>query len=251
MYEHSIKRKKLNRLSVTETPRLSWTASPPEDDIAASGRFASGISHDINNPLTVIMMATSFLLEDLPPKHPSRKDVLNIMDEAERIRTMLRTLSEYAHTEIGDRALVNLNRIIRSLIKNELPRIERQGVNSIIRLSRLPVIASVDRARFEQALGYILDNALDAMPSGGLLEIHTGRTQGRAWVAIADSGAGIRRDHLSLIFEPLFTASNTRGMGLAFARRIIKLHGGVIDVESYPGYGTTFTVSLPLAVPTP
>jgi two-component system NtrC family sensor kinase len=217
--------------------------------VAAAGRFASNVAHEVNNPLTVILMGVSFLLEDIPEGQPLRKDVSNIKTEAERIRTFLRLLSDYAHTELGDRRLVDFHDAVMSAIKEAAPRMRQQNIKGRCVFSREPVIASADPQRFRQVLTIIIDNALKAMPAGGRLEVRTARSNGQALVIIEDSGCGIRPDHLPHIFEPMFTTSNTTGMGLAFARRIIKLHGGSLSVESAPGAGSGFTLALPLAVP--
>lgn len=229
--------------------RPKWTDSPPEDDIAAAGRFASNVSHEVNNPLTVIMMGVSFLLDDVPNNSPLRKDILSIKTEAERIRTLLRTLSDYAHTDLGDRILLDFNAAIRDALKIVAPRMRRQSIICLRRFSHLSVVASADPVRFGQALARVLENALDAMPGGGCLKVSTCRHNGLAVVQIEDTGKGIQLNHLPHIFEPMYSTSSTAGMGLAFVRRIIKLHGGSLTVESAPGQGSVFTVSMPLAVP--
>jgi signal transduction histidine kinase len=236
-------------LSDKPTVIQSWTASPPEDDIAAAGRFASNVSHEINNPLTVIMMGVSFLLEDVAEGNPLRRDIISIKVEAERIRALLRLLSDYSHTEIGDRTLVDLNLMISTTLNAYTTRIVQQGIKCVRRLSRHRVVVSADQTRLEQAFGYVIDNALNSMPNGGSLIIHTRRHDGQACVMIEDTGHGIHPDHLPLVFEPMFSTSNTTGMGLAFTRRIVKLLGGDLTVESAPEVGSTFTIALPLAIP--
>jgi two-component system NtrC family sensor kinase len=151
-----------------------------------------------------------------------------------------------------------VNALVQEVLALASPGISRQqGVQVVTELSpELPSIMA-DGDQLRQVLLNLVTNALDAMPEGGPLSVHTHpvwKADGRAAVQIriTDTGRGIRREDLRKIFDPFFTTKGPghgAGLGLAICQRIVKAHQGSIEVESDVGQGTTFLITLPVEGP--
>ena len=140
-----------------------------------------------------------------------------------------------------------LNDVVKGMLELLLPEIENRGVSVREKLARhLPDI-HVDPVQIRQALVNLVKNALQAMTRGGVLAVETGQTSEAVWISISDSGTGIPADQVKQIFEPFYTTKKKgSGLGLMIVQRIVRDHGGRIDLESHVDRGTTFRVWLPL-----
>jgi signal transduction histidine kinase len=153
-------------------------------------------------------------------------------------------------SEPGERTQSDLNALIQDALVLTRRKCQDQGIEVIWQPeSDLPKLSlAVDR--LQQAFLNILMNAIEAMPDGGQLAVHTARTtqpEG-ARITLADTGDGIREDHLSQLFQPFFsTKAEGLGLGLYTCRNIVEEHGGWIEVESELDQGTTFTIWLPIS----
>jgi signal transduction histidine kinase len=112
------------------------------------------------------------------------------------------------------------------------------------------VVVTADRTRLEQVAANLIDNAVKYTPPGGRVEVTVGRDGNRALLRVRDTGAGIPPDELPRIWDRLFRGDRSRaerglGLGLSLVKAIVEAHGGMVDVESEPGRGSTFTVALP------
>jgi signal transduction histidine kinase len=140
------------------------------------------------------------------------------------------------------------------------PEIARRNVTLLADLNRSPMTICGDSQQLQEVFCNLIDNAIDAMPTGGTLTIHVhpvdgehtpAQSPGSYAVHIIDTGQGIPRDMMDQIFQPFFTtkkAGRGTGLGLAIAAETIRAHGGTMAVESEPGKGSHFTVTLPMAV---
>jgi PAS domain S-box-containing protein len=127
------------------------------------------------------------------------------------------------------------------------PELENRGLNVKEKLARRLPLTPLDSGQMKQVLVNLIKNAMQAMTRDGTLTVQTGYTPESVWVSIADTGGGIARDQLSHIFEPFYTTKKKgTGLGLMIVQRIVRQHGGRIEVESDLGQGTTFRISLPL-----
>jgi signal transduction histidine kinase len=221
--------------------------------LAAVGEMAAGIAHELNNPLTTVTGFTELILEDLPGDASHRADMEMVLHEALRARGVVRRLLDFARQGERVRARSDMNEIVESVLALTRHLIHTSGVKLETALAADLPWVSVDGNQIKQVLLNLVHNALQAMPSGGTLQVTTGvrRNDDRDWmvVAVRDSGVGINPQNRERIFEPFYTTKGNlggTGLGLSVTYGIVTDHGGTIDVESNPGEGSTFTVWLPL-----
>jgi two-component system, sporulation sensor kinase E len=144
-------------------------------------------------------------------------------------------------------AQASLNEVVRETLDLMRPELENRGIDIVEELGRGLPTARLDPAQIKQALVNIVKNAMQSMNRGGELRVQTGATPEQVWVSVKDSGCGIPQEQLSRIFAPFFTTKKKgSGLGLMIVQRIIREHGGRIDLESSEGQGTTFRVWLPV-----
>lgn len=219
------------------------------EKLASLGELVAGIAHELNNPLTGMLVFTSLVRNDqrLPPELAGDLDI--VIQETERCAKIVRGLLNFSRESLPQPTPSSLN----ILIETSLTLIGHQSFFHDIEISRvlaedLP-LALVDPDQVEQVLINILLNASQAMPSGGKLTITTGTTENglRIYTRISDTGCGIPRDQLGRIFDPFFsTKEKGTGLGLSLCYGIVENNKGRIEVESTVGVGTTFTILFPL-----
>ena len=235
------------------------------DRLAALGEMSAGLAHEIRNPLGAIKGAAQLLItDDGKPAAPSSETVELleiIVEEANRLNNVVTRFLDYARSERPGREgadKVDLNLVVRKteqLLRQDLPK----SVELRLRIDdMLPLIAG-DPESLLQVFLNLGQNAMQAMPDGGTLEILTTRRRRSrlgygqfAEVRFRDTGAGIPRDRLKKLFIPFYTTKQKgTGLGLAISHRIVNQHGGTIEVRSTVGQGSTFSVFLPAAEPVP
>lgn len=219
------------------------------EKLVSLGRLVAGITHEINNPLTGILMFAN-LIQNSPRLDPSLKNDLDvIIDETNRCAAIVNGLLDFSRESIPQKRPASLN----NLMEATLVLIGHQSIFHNIHFVRnyqpdLPLIA-VDENQIEQVFINMLLNAAQSMPDGGTIRIET-YTENREinCVKITDTGTGITEENLGKIFDPFFTTKNDKGtgLGLSISYGIVERHGGEIEVQSHCAEGTTFTIKLPL-----
>jgi two-component system, sporulation sensor kinase E len=146
----------------------------------------------------------------------------------------------------------SLNEVVTATLDLLGPELENRGIQVEQELLKPLPQAPIDAAQIKQVLVNLIKNAMQAMTRGGTLILQTGRTKDGVWVSVGDNGMGIPSDKVNKIFEPFFTTKEKgTGLGLMIVQRIVREHGGRIELESHLGEGTTFRVWLPLHAPEP
>jgi PAS domain S-box-containing protein len=141
----------------------------------------------------------------------------------------------------------SINDVARETLELLRPELENRGLTVKEKLARRMPLAPIDAGQIKQVLVNLIKNAMQAMTRDGALTVQTGHTPDAVWISIADTGGGIAPDDISHIFEPFYTTKKKgTGLGLMIVQRIVRQHGGRIEVESNVGQGTTFRISLPL-----
>jgi PAS domain S-box-containing protein len=220
--------------------------------LVALGEVTASMAHEFNNPLGIIMGFVEDILSTMDPADPDYRALQIIDEESKRCRQIVRDLMEYARprsTEFCSTSIADAIEKTLQLVQNRLYK-QKVAVETELEPG-LPSIQA-DAQQLEQVLVNLYLNAIDAMPEGGKLIVKAKITQsdGMAPVAVitvADTGFGIAETDLPKIFQPFFTAKKRRGMGLGLpiCQRIVKNHGGRIEVDSEPGKGTIFKIHLP------
>jgi two-component system, sporulation sensor kinase E len=141
----------------------------------------------------------------------------------------------------------SLNEVVDKTLELLRPELDNRGLTVKVKLQpRLP-LAPLDATQMQQVLVNLVKNAMQAMTKGGTLTLQTGEGSEGVWLSVADSGGGIPQEQINRIFEPFFTTKKKgSGLGLMIVQRIIRAHGGRIELESHVGRGTTFRIWLPL-----
>jgi len=215
--------------------------------LTAMGELASGMAHEIRNPLNAISVIIQRLEREFEPSE-GREEYLQlartVRSEVSRMNGIVEQFLKLARppklhireTDIGD-----LLEDVASLIE---PEAARKGVS--LEREFGSVRASVDVDQMKQAVMNLLRNALDATGRGDRITVRSGRSDGDVIIEVSDTGEGIPEENLPRIFDIYFTTKSTgTGLGLSLAHRIVSEHGGRIEVESEPGVGSTFRIVLP------
>jgi signal transduction histidine kinase len=221
--------------------------------LAAVGEMAAGIAHELNNPLTTVSGFAELVLDEIPQDVEYRAELEMVLREARRASDVVRRLLDFSRQGERTRTRASLNEIVEDVIALTRHLIHTSGVELKLNISKDLPWVSVDRNQLKQVFLNLIHNALQAMPDGGVLTIKTSTSlrDTRSWVvmSVADTGIGMSAVDKNRIFEPFFTTkagSGGTGLGLSVTYGIVTDHGGLIDVESELGEGTTFTVWLPL-----
>ncbi|MFZ2089815.1 MAG: PAS domain S-box protein [Desulfobaccales bacterium] len=219
--------------------------------ISSMGRLASGVAHEINNPLAGILIYAELLQRELAPETQGKEFVGEIIHQTLRCQQIVQRLLEFSRQSLGQRTMFDLNYIVHRCVE----LISHQALFHDITLKQeldpeLPHLMG-DPGQIQQVLTNLLINAADAMEGQGTISISTQTNPDRSGIVLtfADTGCGIPESQKDKIFEPFFTTKPVgkgTGLGLSIVYGVIQRHGGEIEVDSEPGVGTTFTISLPL-----
>ncbi|MBP7738829.1 MAG: cache domain-containing protein [Spirochaetes bacterium] len=220
------------------------------EKLASLGRLASGIAHEINNPLTGVLSFSQSLYEEIKdPAH--REDLKVIIDETMRCRDIVREILDFARETRIDKRPGSINRVII----DSFAILEKHGNFKHIKIKKdlaenLPEI-NIDVNQIKSVFNNLAVNAADAMYDGGELTVKTrfDPAGNKIIATVSDTGMGIKKEDLSKIYDPFFTTKETgkgTGLGLSVTYSIIQRHNGTIGVESAEGKGTVFTIEFPV-----
>jgi signal transduction histidine kinase len=223
------------------------------DQLVELGHLAGGLAHEIKNPLSTVNMNLKLLAEDIarqddPESQRSLRRLANVQTETARLKDILDDFLRYAGRMELTPEVIDLRRIVGELTDFFAPQADASRVVLRTSLPEQAVRVCVDVNLLKQALLNLMINALQAMPGGGELLIKLSSQRRSAVVEVIDTGGGIAPDELPRIFQVYYsTKSHGMGLGLPTTRRIIREHGGTIQVDSQPGKGTRFLITLSLA----
>jgi two-component system NtrC family sensor kinase len=221
--------------------------------LAAVGEMAAGIAHELNNPLTSVVGFTELVLEELPEDSIFRKDLHIVLQEARRARSVVRSMLDFSRQTETVRTKADLNEIIEDVLMLIRHLMEMNHILLEVHLGKNLKWALVDRNQIKQVVINLINNAINALPSGGKIIVETFERlrygEPGLVLSVRDNGVGISEENLKRIFEPFFTTRGDRGgtgLGLSVTFGIVSDHGGSIEVESQENVGSLFEVWLPL-----
>ncbi|MCE9624359.1 MAG: PAS domain-containing protein [Deltaproteobacteria bacterium] len=230
------------------------------DRLSMMGTLASGLAHEIRNPLGGIRAAAEMLQRDVESLEDQEYAQM-IVSEVDRLNQLITQLLDFAKPKKLRKASVNINQILSELLILQKPALQRADIK--LRQEFDPSLPSVygHEASLKQAFLNLIKNAMEAMQGGGTLKVSTGyisdyrmqvgegKPTPMAQVSISDTGVGIPEENLKSLFTPFFTTkAKGTGLGLMMTQRILKEHECLLRVSSKTGTGTTFKVLLKLAM---
>jgi signal transduction histidine kinase len=226
-----------------------------KEKLASVGQLAAGVAHEINNPLSSILLYADILCKEISTQNTQQgQDLQLIMKEAMRCRTIVNDLLSFSRQNEILAQATDLNALLEE-IADEIGIHERfRGVRIEMDLdSGLPIIEA-DPFQLRQVFSNLMNNAADAMPGGGTLTLRTrqGPWSGLITAEVQDTGEGISKENMKKLFTPFFTTKpmgKGTGLGLAIIYGIVKMHRGDISVQSQLGQGTTFSLILHQELP--
>lgn len=241
----------VNDLAVSNEKLMSvQQALKQTEKLAHMGQLSAGIAHELNNPLGVVIMYANIMLEELEEGSPMHPDLKLVAEQAERCKSIVGGLLNFARKNQVNYQLTDLEDLIRmsldSVIRPENVQIEMES-------SVKDPFAEMDQEQMIQVISNLIRNAMEAMAGGGKLKIELKDNESQVIIKVTDSGTGINESDLQKVFEPFFTTKGIgkgTGLGLATAYGVIKMHKGKIEVSSNanPANGPTytkFTIRLP------
>ncbi len=216
--------------------------------MASLGVLSSGVAHEINNPLGVILGYAAYLEAKLAEDDQNYRYVHEIKRESKRCKKIVQDLLSYARTPRPLPELVNINELLSQIVDFSANHTDMRNVKIMTDFSPDVGIAYLDGDQMRQVAINIILNSGGAMPDGGELRVETGMPDERhVRIVFSDTGCGIPDESIERIFEPFYTTkSRGTGLGLAITRQIVEQHHGEIRVESKPGRGTMVTLILPV-----
>jgi PAS domain S-box-containing protein len=246
--------------------------------IQALTLLAASVAHEIGNPLNALHIHLQLMERELkklrasaasqpPAKRGSALRAPAVADDTEA-REMISRLEQYLAVARGEinrldyiitqflqairptmpqLKLASLNDVLQKTIELLQPEIDNRGLSLHTRLAHQLPATPLDPTQIQQLLVNLIKNALQAMTTGGTLTLQTGEGAEGVWVSVGDTGGGIPQEQINRIFEPFYTTKKKgTGLGLMIVQRIVRAHGGRIELESQVGRGTTFRIWLPL-----
>jgi two-component system sensor histidine kinase AtoS len=226
--------------------------------LAMVGQMAAGLVHEIKNPLAGIKVSMEVLSSELEMEQEDREVMLRVVNEVNRIESLLRNVLEYARPPKPEFSSCDIKRLLENSVKNaelslKSPANAKQKEKNIVFVREmddwLPTVMA-DSAKLLQVFLNLLLNAIEASPEGGVITVGASQVASSAdalQIVIADTGKGLDPDTLAKIFQPFYTTKpRGSGLGLAISKRLIEQHQGTIAVDSISGQGTTFIIRLPL-----
>jgi PAS domain S-box-containing protein len=237
--------------------------------------LAASVAHEIGNPLNALHIHLQLMSREVkrlrPPARAVHPGALSgtgrAADPAGDAAQAAEKIEHYLDVSKGEIARLDyivtqflqairpsapkfsdasLNDVVRETLDLLRPELENRRLNVAEKPARRLPLAPLDAGQIKQALLNLIKNAMQAMTPGGTLTVETGQNTEEVWVSVADTGGGIPPDQVNLIFEPFFTTKKKgTGLGLMIVQRIVRQHGGHIELESRVGLGTTFRIWLP------
>lgn len=214
--------------------------------------LAASVAHDIGNPLNALHIHLQLIERELRKARAKETDkIQKYLDvakgEIRRLDYIVRQFLQAIRPTPPKLVMTQLNDVVRETIELLRPEIDNRGIVLQEKLARQIPDARMDPIQIQQALVNLIRNALQAMTKGGILRLQTGQSSENVWVTVADTGSGIPADQVKRIFEPFYTTKKKgSGLGLMIVQRIMRDHGGGIELESRLGEGATFRLWLPL-----
>jgi two-component system NtrC family sensor kinase len=248
----------------TQELRIAEAETARTEKLASVGLLAAGIAHELNNPLTGVLTFTTLLRKKMPDGSADAEDLDLVIRETKRCATIIRRLLDFAREKAPEKKFTDLNQVIEDTARIIERPASFRDIEIAMDLDRNLPPVWVDADLIKQVIMNMLVNAQHAIEHEGNITVRSRRLPEpmapepgmepvpMVEISIIDTGCGIPEKNLKRIFDPFFTSKEVgkgTGLGLSVSHGIVKAHGGVIEVESTVGKGSTFRIFLPLEPP--
>jgi len=224
------------------------------EKLTSLGQLAASIAHEVNNPLSGVLVYTQLLAKKVAGDKLSKETALGYLSKMEselnRSTRLIRNLLDFARQSPPSLRLVSINDVVDKALDLAAHSAALQDIEVIKEFSSSLPTVMTDFDQLQQVCTNLIINAVQAMPDGGRLTLRTSADDSWLKVEVQDTGCGIPQENIPRLFTPFFTTKGKEkgvGLGLAVAHGIIQRHQGKIEVQSKEGEGTTFTIYLPLS----
>jgi signal transduction histidine kinase len=238
-----------NAINEVETTHIELLHSAK---LGAVGEMYAGLAHEINNPLGILLSRVRLMLGAATQRHFNAeliRDLEMIDRHGSRIAEIVRSLLAFSRKTAFELRDTDVNAVVQETVALVEKPFGKHGIKVLSALdARLPSVLG-SRDHLQQVFLNLLTNARDAMPSGGTVTVRTYRDNGHVVAEVEDTGVGMPQDVAERVFEPFFTTKQREhgtGLGLSVTQSILAAHGGHVEVESEPGEGALFRVTLPV-----
>jgi two-component system NtrC family sensor kinase len=258
---HTLEQKVAKR---TQELRIAEAETARTEKLASVGLLAAGIAHELNNPLTGVLTFTTLLRKKMPDGSADAEDLDLVIRETKRCAAIIRRLLDFAREKTPEKRFADLNQVIEDTTRIIERPASFRDIEIAMDLDRNLPPVWVDADLIKQVIMNVLVNAQHAIEHEGNITVRSRRFPEpkspepgmapvpMAEISIIDTGCGIPEKNLKRIFDPFFTSKEVgkgTGLGLSVSHGIVRAHGGVIEVESTVGKGSTFRIYLPLEPP--
>ncbi|MBN1850046.1 MAG: GAF domain-containing protein [Deltaproteobacteria bacterium] len=215
--------------------------------LTAIGHLIQGIAHELRNPLTTIGGFANRIKSEFTNNERIHQYIDIILEETDRLERLVQQVKKFSKIQSAILKPSKIQTVIENVLKRFHPLALEQDVNIITHTEpALPEI-NMDIPQMTMAISNIMENALEAMPSGGTIEIKTNRDEDNILLEVKDTGIGISSDQMDSVYDPFFTSKTSgAGLGLTMVHQIIMNHEGEIHIASEVLKGTTVTIRLPI-----
>jgi two-component system nitrogen regulation sensor histidine kinase NtrY len=226
--------------------------------VAAWRELARRLAHELKNPLFPLQTTVENLRRARDASPDQFEDVFRestgiLLSEIENLKSIVGRFSDFAKMPQPELAPVNLNDVVRSVVKlfeSQFGAVGRPPITPELHLEENLTIIQADAALLRRAIENLILNAMDAMPAGGVLMLRTSNDEGSVGLEVSDTGSGLTPEECERLFTPYYTTKeHGTGLGLAIVQSVVSDHGGRISVESETGVGTSFHIRLPIKPP--
>jgi two-component system NtrC family sensor kinase len=226
----------------------SYAQLVQSEKLAATGRLAMSLAHEINNPLQAIQNCLHLVLE-FPLPEDRKVDYLKMArEEVERLSILVQSMLDFYRPARGGQLVANVRTVLDRVLALADQKLRYNQIETIVQCPTDPLFVQSPPDHLGQVFLNLIMNAAEAMDQGGTLSVDAAPLEQMVEIHFRDSGAGIPPEVLAHIFEPFYTTKDEgTGLGLAISYTIIERQGGVMQVESEVGRGTLFTIRLPRA----
>ena len=258
-WAHTLEQKVEHR---TQELRRAQAETMRGEKLASVGLLASGVAHELNNPLTGILTFSHLMRQKLPDKSQDAEDMDLVIRETKRCAAIIKRLLDFAREKHPEKKFNDINQIIEDTVRIVERPAHLRNIEMTLDLDRTLPPIWIDADQIKQVIMNMVVNAQHAVEDKGSITIRTRRAMHSAAqsaepapmveILIIDTGCGIPEKNLRRIFDPFFTSKDVgkgTGLGLSVSHGIVEAHGGLIEVESKVGEGSTFRVLLPLTPP--